>query len=98
MNSKAKFPAHKHRMNDGLLKALDHFATPSFSSPFDHVLTVVGKDRHERYWSVHDACRMAHEVLGTEHLNLLKLRCLQDGLKAMGFDSVYEHIMGEKLP
>lgn len=91
----------KVTINPALLAALDHYAGYGYNAlqPTMFVHTSVN-DRghgHKSAWPVERACAMAHEVLSSEELNLLKLEELKRGLKAYDCADLYEKIMGEKL-
>ena len=87
----------KVRINPALIAALEHYAEGRYN--FAQPTLYVHKDEkgHQSAWPLERACGLAHEILDTEYLNLLKLKALQAGLKKYGMEGLYERIMGEKL-
>lgn len=87
------------KLNPEFLEALDHFGTPRLDgvSPDAYVYVTRNKQGVQTPWSCQEVCRLAHELLGTEELNYLKLKVLKKGLKEWDCGLIYERIMGEPL-
>lgn len=87
------------KINPLLINALEHYARGFYFDMNKQTFLVQERpDGTREAWPVEKTCALAAEVLSYEEIAYLKLRALQSGMKRMGMEDVYEHIMGEKLP
>ena len=85
------------RINPALIAALEHYAEGRYDPGQPSMYVHRDKKGVQHPWPIERTCGLAAEVLGDERLSFLKLKVLQEGLKAFGMESLYEKIMREKL-